>query len=174
MLAAAPLSFSSYYAPDIEILYYMPVKLSYKTIARTNPPTIANPPLAIFATAALVVDEAVALADVLEEVALIVELEVLTVRVVARVPFEGVEDVDKMVGVGDADEFVDTTVLVLSAMDELLVNPLPVANWTVTVEDTEPVAEEESLVDEAEPPVMWNGNENWKVEGSESREILKP
>jgi len=163
----------------MEIILYVRQIVSYKTIARINPPTIANPPVATFPTAALVVDVAVALVDVLVEVALVVVRpeEVLGVRVVARVPFEGAEDVDKTVGVGDAaDEFVDTTmlVLVLSATDELLVNPLPVAIWTVTVEDSEPVAEEESLLDDAEPPVMWNGNENWKVEGSESREILKP
>jgi len=169
ILAVAPLKFLPI-MHQTSRLYYMSVKLSYKIIARTNPPTIASPPVATFATAALVVDVGAALDDdVLVEVTLAVRLETLGVRVVARVPFEAAEDVDKMVGVGDADELVDTAVLVLDATDELLVNPVPVANWTVVVVDAEPVAEEP--LEEAEPPVMWNGNENWKVEGSESRVI---
>lgn len=44
----------------------------------------------------------------------------------------------------------------------------------VFVEEAVKLADDDPDAEDEDPPVMWNGKENWKVAGSASRAILKP
>lgn len=122
---------------------------------------------------------AVAMADELEEgvpepVPVAVTLEVKVVPVAVLVEFTPLPLVGVKVGKVVGAEVVDTVDDTLERDEEMLVDETDTELRELLM-DTLTLLLVELVELEPEPlEAMWNGNEYWKIEGSESRLIFKP
>lgn len=165
---------------------------NYKAKARIAPPNTANPPRATLATAALelvTVAGAVPVAELVLEGFRVAEVESVVFEVATAgdpVPAAVTEEVvlsttatttlvvnDAEVLVGSADE--ETEVLVYALLVEICTVLVDAAETREETEvEEEPAAVTTAEEEETEALVMVNGNDHWKMVGSESQEIWIP
>jgi hypothetical protein len=140
--------------------------------ARARPPIIAKPPVAALTAAFVGLTAGLVLVG-----RTTVPLPLGFVRVVARVVGPAV--VVPLTVIGPA---VVEAITVLVGLGMEVVTPVTVDERDVVLDavvltlvlevlELEPVLD---VLDELEPPTMWNGWEYWKVVGALSREILIP